>query len=84
MISDYADKFDMVCGKGTEFIVVIKNDRLPDFLDKARRFNVKENFLFISLKIGNAEIRISKMGKVLIRCVSGQKEAEEVFQEIIK
>jgi len=85
-LDDYVQRVEETCGKGGDFIAIIRHDKAGEFLEKALRAGeVMYNApgIMARLKVGDKEISVLRTGRVLVKGASNLKEVKAVLEIIV-
>jgi len=86
-ISEYIERVEEACGKGGDFIAIIKHEKAQIFLEKAARsgeVSYTVPGVMVRTKIRQREVSVTRTGRVLIKGIGNPDEAKSILNEIIR
>ena len=86
MLREYISRIEEACGKGQDFIVILKHARRQEAIEKLlEKCEVERSLSRIMTKgkYRGKDISVFITGKLVLKGLNGKKEAEELLKELL-
>lgn len=86
LLKEYVSRIEEACGEGRDFIVILKYAKREEAVRRIlEKCKVERTFskVMIMGKYKNKEISVFITGKLILKGLTGRKEAEEILEELL-